>query len=309
MELIHTEKSKKSQSAKKGAARAVIGGLEHKIIQLVRWIMNDEACIGFLQWALPHMHMRWPGFRKVRGQVCKRLGRRLEELNVSNLKNYRIYLENNPLEWHILDSMCRITISRFYRNKGVYDSLRAQIFPELIENACLNSDKTLSCWCIGAASGEEPYSLSLLWELSGLKKRGTALSILATEVDQHMINRARKGCYSAGSIRELPTKFKALAFTEGDAQFCLKEQYKNQVQFLQQDIRNEQPDSTFHLILCRNLVFTYFSVELQEKIAQQILLHLKPGGYLITGTHEVLPAHLQDLIPWGPAQRIYRKKD
>ncbi|MEJ2331307.1 MAG: CheR family methyltransferase [Desulfobulbaceae bacterium] len=154
--------------------------------------MKDEACICFLQWALPHLHMRWPGFRKVRGQVCKRLGSRLVELNLSDLKSYRMYLENNPLEWHILDSMCRITISRFYRDKGVYSFLRTQVFPALIENAGQNGDKNLSCWCIGAASGEEPYSLSVLWELSGLKKGGTSLKIVATEVDQHMIGRARK---------------------------------------------------------------------------------------------------------------------
>ena len=252
--------------------------------------MKDESCICFLQWALPHLQMRWPGFKKVRGQVCKRLGRRLEELQLVDLKSYRIYLQDNPLEWHILDSMCRITISRFYRDRGTYNFLSAQVFPELIKNAQRKGEKNLNCWCIGAASGEEPYSISLLWDLSGLAKKKLDVNILATEVDQRMINRARKGCYPASSIRELPSKIKSLAFTQKDAQFCLKEQCKKRVQFLQQDIRNAQPDSTFHLILCRNLVFTYFSQELQEEIAQQILLRLNPGGYLVIGTHEVLPA-------------------
>ena len=113
--------------------------------------MKDEACICFLQWALPHLHMRWQGFRKVRGQVCKRLGRRLDELLLPDLKNYRMYLENNPPEWHILDAMCRITISRFYRDQGMYKSLRSEVFPELIKNARQRGDKTLSCRCIGAA--------------------------------------------------------------------------------------------------------------------------------------------------------------
>jgi len=271
--------------------------------------MKDEACICFLQWALPHLHMRWPGFRKVRGQVCKRIGRRLEELTLPGLKSYRMYLENNPLEWHILDAMCRITISRFYRDQGVYNSLRWQVFPELIEKVRQQGDKTLSCWCIGAASGEEPYSVSLLWDLSGLKKQGTALQILATEVDNHMINRAGKGCYPASSVNELPSKIKAIAFTKKNGQFCLKEQYRKRVQFLQQDIRNEQPDSSFHLIFCRNLVFTYFCRELQEEIAQQILLRLKPGGGLVIGTHEGLPESLHNLVPWSPGKTIYRRED
>ena len=270
--------------------------------------MKDEACICFLQWALPHLHMRWPGFRKVRGQVRKRLTRRLEELGLDDVKSYRMYLENHPLEWHILDSICRITISRFYRDQGVYNSLRLKVFPDLIENACRTGDKTLSCWCIGAASGEEPYSISLLWELSGLKKQGTDLTILATEVDQHMINRARKGCYPASSIDEMPSRVKRLAFIETEAQFCLKDQYRKRVQFLQQDIRNQQPASSFALILCRNLVFTYFSQELQEETALKIIKRLKPGGGLVIGSHEKLPGSLPGLVPWLPAQKIFRRK-
>jgi len=269
--------------------------------------MKDEACICFLQWALPHFHMRWSGFRKVRGQVCKRLGRRLEELQLSDLKSYRIYLQDNPLEWHILDSLCRITISRFYRDQGIYQSLYSRVFPELISIARGQHDKTLSCWCIGAASGEEPYSLSLLWELSGLQKHGTDLTILATEVDQLMINRAVEGCYPASSIRELPPKIKTLAFTRKEELFCLKDRFKKRVQFLQQDIRNEQPDTTFHLILCRNLVFTYFSQELQEQIAQQIVKRLEPGGCLVIGTHEKLPGSLPGLASWLHGQKISRR--
>jgi len=270
--------------------------------------MKDKACICFLQWALPHLHMRWPGFRKVHGQVCKRLGRRLEELDLCNLISYRMYLENHPLEWHILDSMCRITISRFFRDRGVYESLQSQIFPEFIKNARRTGNKTLSCWCIGAASGEEPYSLSLLWELSGLKRYNTDFKILATEVDQLMINRAWNGCYPESSIRELPPEMKTRGFSRKENQFCLKETFKKRVHILQQDIRNELPESSFHLILCRNLVFTYFSRELQKKILQQILKRLKPGGALVIGSHEELPLALPSLVPWMPGRAIYRRQ-
>jgi chemotaxis protein methyltransferase CheR len=252
--------------------------------------------------------MRWPGFKKVRGQVCKRLDRRLEELQLPDMKSYRIFLQDNPLEWHILDSMCRITISRFYRDIGLYHCLASQVFPELIKNALRKKEKTLFCWCIGSASGEEPYSVSLLWELSGIEKKGLDLKILATEVDQLMIKRARESCYPASSIRELPSDMKKKAFTQKNGQFHLKEQYKKRVQFQQQDIRNAQPASTFHLILCRNLVFTYFSQDLQEEIAQQILLRLKPVGALLIGTHEELPGSLPSLAPWLPGKKIYRRE-
>jgi chemotaxis protein methyltransferase CheR len=271
--------------------------------------MKDQSCICFLQWALPLLHMRWPGFRKVRGQVCKRLERRLDELHLEDLKGYRSHLENNPLEWYILDSMCRITISRFYRDRGVYNSIRTHVLPELLGNVRQEGDRNLSCWCIGAASGEEPYSLSLLWELSGLKKRGADLKILATEVEGQMLNRARNGCYPASSLRELDASITNRAFTRKDGLFCLKEPYRKRVEFLQQDIRNTLPEATFHLILCRNLVFTYFSRKLQEEISREILLHLKPGGGLVIGIHEELPSSLPGLAPWLPEEKIYRRTD
>jgi len=268
--------------------------------------MKNDACICFLQWALPHLHMRWPGFRKVRGQVCKRLDRRLEELQLADLKSYRMYLENNPLEWHILDGMCRITISRFYRDQGLYSALHTLVFPEMLKSARQRGEKNLSCWCIGAASGEEPYSVSLLWEFLNDKQK-TDLSILATEIDQQMINRARNGCYPASSVRELPPEIRFRSFTRTAGQFCLKKKYKKRVQFLQQDIRNNQPDSAFHLILCRNLVFTYFSHELQLEIAREISKRLIPGGCLVIGSHEKLPAPLEGLVPWISGQPVYRK--
>jgi chemotaxis protein methyltransferase CheR len=260
--------------------------------------MKDEFCIGFLQWALPHLHMRWPGFRKVRGQVCKRLGRRLDELGLHDLKSYRMYLENNPLEWHKLDSMCRITISRFYRDKEIYELLRTRVLPLLIDDAARQGEKNLFCWCIGSASGEEPFSLSLLWELSGINTQGLDLSITATEVDRQLINRARKACYPSSSIGELPPRIRGHAFIVKDGDYHLKEQYRKRVRFLQQDIRRTQPDATFHLILCRNLVFTYFSEDLQKKIAHEILLRLRPGGALVISTHEKIPASLPEVAPW-----------
>jgi chemotaxis protein methyltransferase CheR len=270
--------------------------------------MKDESCISFLQWALPRLQMRWPGFKKVRGQVCKRLARRLDELELTDLKRYRMYLEDNPLEWHILDSLCRITISRFYRDKGIYDSLCSHILPKLTENALRQGNKNLSCWCIGSASGEEPYSVSLLWDLSGVNDQGLDLNILATEVDQLMINRARNGCYPASSLREMPIDLITQAFFRKKELFCIKKQYKERVQFMQQDIRNTLPDSTFNLILCRNLVFTYFSRELQKEIINKIILCLKPGGALIIGSHEKLPGIVPGLSSLYPGQTIYRRE-
>jgi chemotaxis protein methyltransferase CheR len=73
--------------------------------------MTDQDCIAFLQWALPRLGLRWPGLRKVRRQVHKRINRRLEELGLARIADYRSYLDTHPDEWHMLDSLTPICLS------------------------------------------------------------------------------------------------------------------------------------------------------------------------------------------------------
>lgn len=82
--------------------------------------MQDDECIQFLRWALPQLRMRWQGFRKVRGQVCKRINRRMTQLGIDSVTDYRDYLGDQAHEWRVLDSLCQVTISRFYRDKLMY---------------------------------------------------------------------------------------------------------------------------------------------------------------------------------------------
>ena len=74
-----------------------------------------EGCIRFLQWALPKAGLRWGGYRRVHRTVCKRLDRRLIELDLVGHDAYRLYLEQHPLEWQRFDAFCRIPISRFHK--------------------------------------------------------------------------------------------------------------------------------------------------------------------------------------------------
>ena len=152
--------------------------------------MDDRRCVEFLQWALPRLGMRWPGFRKVRGQVCKRLRRRLGELGLADLDSYREFLEGHPDEWARLESLTHITISRFLRDRGMFDFLLAEVAPALAARALARGDECVRAWSAGCASGEEAYSLSILWRL-GLDTP-VRLRILATDVDETMLERARR---------------------------------------------------------------------------------------------------------------------
>jgi chemotaxis protein methyltransferase CheR len=94
--------------------------------------VTDQECVEFLQWALPRMQMRWSGFRKVRRQVCRRIQRRMQVLE-KDVQGYREFLEAEPEEWDVLDALCRITISRFYRDRAVFAYLQTTVLPALAE--------------------------------------------------------------------------------------------------------------------------------------------------------------------------------
>ncbi|MBN2365106.1 MAG: chemotaxis protein CheR [Calditrichaeota bacterium] len=272
--------------------------------------MKDRECMDFLQWCLPKLDLRWKGFRKVRKQVCKRVQRRYQQLNLPDSGSYRDYLDANPDEWHILDSLCYITVSRFYRNKKVFENIREVIFPELIRKLDKENHKNINAWSAGCCSGEEPYTLKLIWEQDIQPETSGVVNlfILATDIKKFLLNRARDGIFPGGSLKHLPEKHVRNGFIKMNNEFKIKERYKKNIRFEKQDIRKEIPEGPFHMIFCRNLVFTYFEKNLQQKILQSITNKLLPGSYLIIGSHESLPAIPKELEPYPDDQNIFVRK-
>jgi len=248
--------------------------------------MKDAECTKFLQWALPRMRMRWSGFRKVRRQVCRRIARRIDELGLTGLQMYIRRLESDPLEWEVLSSLCRVTISRFYRDRGVFDRIGDEILPRLARR----SEGTVRCWSAGCASGEEVYTLKILWELGVAPEAGdAALYVIGTDSDQVMLDRAIRGVYRESSVREMPAEMVRRAFERSGDALVIRPRFREGVTFESRDIREPAPGGSFDMILCRNLVFTYFDEPLQREILFRFSEGLSRGGLLVVGSHESLP--------------------
>ncbi|MCI0506116.1 MAG: chemotaxis protein CheR [Gammaproteobacteria bacterium] len=270
--------------------------------------MKDADCVEFLQWALPNLQLRWPGFRKVRGQVCKRLARRLQELQCPDVEFYRGYLETHPEEWRVLDGLCQVTISRFYREKAVFQFLENTVLPALLQRVIAREEKYLNILSLGSASGEEPYAISMLWHFRFQKQYpDITLRVTATEANPELIQRSRQACYPYSGIKNLPPDWRATAFQQIKDNYCLNPQYHQSVHFVQQDVRNNIPPGPFDLVLCRNLVFTYFDEALQNTILDRIALVLRDEGILVLGIHENLPANQTAFIPWSGKLRVFIK--
>jgi len=149
--------------------------------------------------------------------------------------------------------------------------------PALAVEAQNKGKNTLHCWSIGCASGEEPYTLVILWHyLLASQFPNMRLHIVATNIDPHLLKRCHKACYPPSSIKNLPDNMRNTAFTPVVDHYCLQHVFKTGVDFLQQDIQTTMPRGPFHLVLCSNLVFTYFDEELQRKILCEIQARLCP---------------------------------
>jgi chemotaxis protein methyltransferase CheR len=270
--------------------------------------MKDTQCVAFLQWALPRLGLHWPGYRKVRDQVCKRVQARLKELGLSDVAGYQALLESSPSEWVRLEAMCPITISRFCRDRPVFDDLTSVVLPPLATAARQRREGVLRCWCAGCACGEEVYSLRLMWDTRlAARYPDLDLEVLGTDADAQVLARARSGCYPRSSLREAPPDWLGQAFTIQDGDCCVRPEFRHHIGFELQDIRRSLAQGLFDLILCRNLVLTYFEPDLRPAVLTRMVAHLQPQGALVVGLHERLPEDFAGLEPWPECRACYRR--
>lgn len=255
--------------------------------------MRDTECVAFLQWALPRLGLRWKGYRKVRRQVCKRVDRRIRALGLDGIEAYRRRLEQREDEWGVLDDMTRITISRFFRDRGVFRYLDEIVLPALHASA---APDPVRIWSAGCAGGEEAYTLAI-----AAKRRGILVRITATDADVGQLRRAREATYAAGSLKELPASWTDFAFDRRGEELVLREELRGDVELLHQDIRVEMPEGPFHLVLCRYLAFTYFDAPLQRTIAERLVARLLPDAFVVLGKHESWPPTAPTLTEVHPS--------
>lgn len=270
--------------------------------------MRDAECVEFLRWALPRLGLRWEGFRRVRRQVCRRIDRRIAKVGASGVAEYRALLASDPGEWRVLDGLCRVTISRFFRDRAVWSRLCSEILPDASRLAVHRGDRALRCWSAGCASGEEPYGLVIVFRLVVAPAfPGLELRVVATDAEEVVLERARRACYDAGTVREVPPEWRELAFEQRDAELCVRAAFREGVEFRQEDLRVAMPDGPFDVILCRNVAFTYLERAAQRAVLAGIAARLVRGGFVVVGAHESLPEPAEGLERFADRLPIFRR--
>ncbi|WP_082881356.1 CheR family methyltransferase [Lederbergia galactosidilytica] len=175
-----------------------------------------------------------------------------------------------------LDRMT-INVTEFYRNRSRWEALENKILPRL-----LKENQSLKVWSSASSTGEEPYTISMI--LSRFMPL-SQISILATDLDEGALERARLGIYAERSLAEMPTVDKNKYFVNDGSVYKINDDIKKTVQFKKQNLLSDPFGTGYHLIICRN-VLIYFTEEAKDILYQKFSKALAPGGVLFVGSTE-----------------------
>lgn len=213
----------------------------------------------------------------------RQMKRRIDALIAKNkYRGYADYVDALKQNAELLEEFINyltINVSEFYRNPDQWKVLEHDILPGLVKT----SQKTLKIWSAACSTGDEPYSLAMvLGKFMPLHN----ISILATDIDKQVLEKARLGLYSEKSIAGLPVEYKNKYFTTvGKNSYQISEEIKKCVTFKQHDLLKEAYPTNCDLILCRN-VLIYFTDEAKNMIYQKFNSSLRSGGVLFVGSTE-----------------------
>ena len=267
--------------------------------------MRDSDFVWFLQWALPQMGLRWAGFRRVRRQVCRRIAARMQQLGVPDPHAYAAYLERNPTEWTTLEALCGVTISRFYRDRGVFDCLAEQILPELARSA--RAGGTIDVWSAGCASGEEPYSLALMWEMQLAPSfPETTLRVLATDRDAQAHRACEPSLLSAQFAARAAARLDRARLRARRRGVVLEPRAPAGSHLRAPGHSTDAPTGPFSAHPVSEPGVHVLRRSAQRRMLQDMIARLKPDGYLVIGAHEQLPDDRPDLRRVAESRCIYR---
>ena len=211
-------------------------------------------------------------------QMRRRINTLITKNNVKTYNDYVALIKKDKEKFDQFINFLTINVSEFYRNPDQWKILEGQVFPELIKKF----GKNLKIWSAACSTGDEPYSLVMALSrqvpLANIK-------IIATDIDNQVLDTARMGLYNEKSIASVPDDLKKKYFTKFCSSYQISDEIKKRVEFKKHDLLKDPYPSGCNLIVCRNVVI-YFTEEAKDVIYQKFHKALQPGGVLFIGSTE-----------------------
>ena len=237
----------------------------------------------------------------------RRIAVRMRARGVHTYADYARLLDGDIAEYDRLLDALTINVTKLFRNWPVYEALSERVIPALW---ALDAPQ-IRVWSAGCSSGEEPYSLAILFHryaaTHGLLPKIGRVDVLGTDIDRISLAAAERGQFQEGDFSDTPAELREKYF-EVTSPFTVMPAIRDLVRFERRDLlKDGAPSGPFHLISCRN-VLIYFDRDTQERLFDVFHRALAPGGFLLLGKVETLlgPARTR-FAPVDARERIFRR--
>jgi two-component system, chemotaxis family, CheB/CheR fusion protein len=238
--------------------------------------------------------------------IHRRISRRMVLNRHSSLDKYIAFLKGNHKELDALFSDILINVTSFFRNPDTFKTLKLKVFPELLKIP-RNRDEPVRVWTPACSTGQEPYSIAMAFaEFSQTIDRAPRLQIFATDLNDAVLEKARRALYSKSLIQDLSADRLERFFVQEDGGYRVSKPLREQVVFARQNVLCDPPFSRMDLISCRNLLI-YLEPALQNKLIPAFHYALKPGGFLVLGASEAIGQFSDLFTATDKKQKIFCK--
>lgn len=225
------------------------------------------------------------------GTLRRRIDRRMSMAGIAadGLPDYLDLLRRDPAERDNLAKDMLINVTEFFRDPKVFELLATTVIPGLIRGR--SADNHLRLWVAGCSTGEETYSLAILFlEQIALAGLAMKLQLFASDVDPDAVATARDGWYPASIAENVSAERLARFFIAEGGGYRVTQELRAHVIFTVQDVLADPPFSRLDFISCRNLLI-YLMPEAQARVLALFHFALRDGGFLLLGGAEtVVPA-------------------
>jgi two-component system, chemotaxis family, CheB/CheR fusion protein len=240
-----------------------------------------------------------------RSTIERRVAKRMTELGIASYADYVDHLEVDPGEFPALFNTILINVTAFFRDAGTWEHLATTVVPQMI--ASRPPDSPLRVWCAGCASGEEPYTVAMVFaSVLGEAAFAERVKIYATDADDEALDQARLGVYPSRIAEDVPRDALERFFERQDQRYVFRRDLRRAVIFGRNDLVQDAPISRIDLLVCRNTLM-YFNAETQASILRRFHFALDDAGLLLLGKSEMLITHADLFRPADVKRRLFQK--
>jgi len=221
-------------------------------------------------------------------QMKRRLDSWLVRSHMTTWNDYFNLVTSDATEQERFRNYLTINVTEFFRDPNRWDTLRDEVLPYLIKNASENyRSDSLKLWSAGCSIGTEAYTIAIMLAESAPRQ---SYALLATDLDREALQKARsRGPYNQDDIRNLSAAQRQKYITP-TAPYQVKEILQKNIRFQEQDLFVDRFESSFDLIVCRNVVI-YFTAEAKNVLYAKFHAALRPGGILFVGGTEIISGY------------------